>query len=36
MAFSNPKRAILQGVLYEGRYSGIMDKILKGEKLHDN
>jgi len=33
MAFSNPKRAILQGILYEGRYSGIMDKILKGEKI---
>ena len=35
MAFSNPKRAILQGILYEGRYSGVMDKILKGEKLHE-
>jgi len=33
MAFSNPKRSILQGILYEGRYSGIMDKILKGERL---
>jgi DNA-directed RNA polymerase subunit beta' len=33
MAFSNPKRSILQGILYEGRYSGIMDKILKGEKI---
>ena len=33
MAFSNPKRSILQGILYEGRYSGVMDKILKGEKL---
>ena len=33
MAFSNPKRAILQGILYEGRYSGVMDKILKGEKI---
>jgi len=31
MAFSNPKRSILQGILNEGRYSGIMDKILKGE-----
>jgi hypothetical protein len=26
----NPKRSILQGILYEGRYSGVMDKILKG------
>ena len=33
MAFSNPKRSILQGILYEGRYSGVMDKILKGEKI---
>jgi hypothetical protein len=33
MAFSNPKRSILNGVLYEGLYSGIMDKILKGEKI---
>jgi len=34
MAFSNPKRAILQGILYESRYSGIIDKILKGEKIN--
>lgn len=33
MAFSNPKRSILKGILYEGRYSGIMDKILKGEMI---
>ena len=33
MAFSNPKRSILQGILYEGRYSGVMDKILRGEKV---
>jgi DNA-directed RNA polymerase subunit beta' len=33
MAFSNPKRSILQGILYEGKYSGVMDKILKGEKI---
>ncbi len=33
MAFSNPKRSILQGILYEGRYSGVMDRILKGERL---
>ena len=33
MAFSNPKRSILQGILYEGKYSGVMDKILKGERI---
>jgi DNA-directed RNA polymerase subunit beta' len=33
MAFSNPKRSILHGIMYEGRYSGVMDKILKGEKI---
>ena len=33
MAFSNPKRSIRQGILYEGRYTGVMDKILKGEKI---
>jgi DNA-directed RNA polymerase subunit beta' len=33
MAFSNPKRAILQGILHEARYSGVIDKILKGEKI---
>jgi len=33
MAFSNPKRSILKGIMYEGRYSGVMDKILKGEKI---
>jgi len=33
MAFSNPKRSILQGILNEGKYSGIMDKILKGEYI---
>ena len=33
MGFSNPKRSILQGILYEGRYSGVMDKILKGERV---
>ena len=33
MAFSNPKRAILQGILYEGRYFGILDKILTGEQI---
>jgi DNA-directed RNA polymerase subunit beta' len=34
MAFSNPKRSILQGIMYEGRYSGVLDKILKGEKIN--
>jgi len=33
MAFSNPKRSILQGILYEGRYTGVMDKILKGVRI---
>ncbi len=33
MAFSNPKRSILKGIMYKGRYSGIMDKILKGERI---
>jgi len=33
MAFSNPKRSILHGLLYEGRYSGVLDKILKGEYI---
>ena len=33
MAFSNPKRSILHGILYEGRYSGVMDRILKGERI---
>jgi DNA-directed RNA polymerase subunit beta' len=33
MAFSNPKRSIRQGILYKGMYSGVMDKILKGEKI---
>jgi len=31
MAFSNPKKAILNGILYEGQYNGAMDKILKGQ-----
>ncbi len=33
LAFSNPKRSILKGILYCGEYAGIMDKILKGEKI---
>jgi len=34
MAFSNPKKAILQGILNEGHYSGIIDKILTGKKIN--
>jgi len=30
LAFSNPKRSILKGILYSGRYTGVMDTILKG------
>lgn len=33
MAFSNPKKAILNGILYEGQYDGPMDKILKGQYI---
>lgn len=33
MSFSNPKKSILNGIMKEGRYSGVMDKILKGEKI---
>jgi DNA-directed RNA polymerase subunit beta' len=33
LAFSNPKKSILKGLLYDGNYSGIMDKILKGERI---
>ena len=33
MAFSNPKRSIINGIINEGQYSGIMDKILKGEEI---
>lgn len=33
LAFSNPKRSILKGILYSGHYTGIMDKILKGERV---
>jgi DNA-directed RNA polymerase subunit beta' len=33
MAFSNPKRSIINGILNEGRYSGVLDKILKGERI---
>lgn len=33
LAFSNPKRHILKGILNKGNYKGIMDKILLGEKI---
>ena len=33
MAFSNPKRSIINGILNEGRYKGVLDKILKGERI---
>jgi DNA-directed RNA polymerase subunit beta' len=33
MAFSNPKRSIINGILNEGRYQGVLDKILKGERI---
>jgi DNA-directed RNA polymerase subunit beta' len=33
MAFSNPRKSILNGIINSGKYSGIMDKILKGEKV---
>lgn len=33
MAFSNPKKAILNGIIDEGRYEGALDKILKGQMI---
>jgi len=33
LAFSNPKRHILKGILNSGCYSGVMDKILCGEVI---
>ena len=33
LAFSNPKKHILKGILYPGHYKGVMDKILCGEKI---
>ena len=32
LAFSNPKRHILRGIMYDGMYHGIMDRILRGER----
>lgn len=34
LAFSNPRKAILKGILDSGHYKGIFDKILTGEKLN--
>lgn len=31
LAFSNPKRSIIKGLVNSGLYTGIIDKILKGE-----
>ena len=33
LAFSNPKKHILKGILYPGHYKGVMDKILCGERI---
>lgn len=33
LAFSNPKRHILKGIFSRGNYTGILDKILRGEKV---
>lgn len=33
MAFSNPRKSILNGIINSGKYRGIMDKILRGEKV---
>jgi hypothetical protein len=33
MSFSNPRKSILNGIINSGNYSGIMDKILRGEKV---
>jgi DNA-directed RNA polymerase subunit beta' len=33
MSFSNPRKSILHGIINSGNYSGIMDKILRGEKV---
>lgn len=33
LAFSNPKRHILKGILNSGNYKGILDKILLGERI---
>lgn len=33
LGFSNPKRHILKGIVHSGLYTGIMDRILCGEKV---
>ena len=33
MSFSNPRKSILNGIINSGNYRGIMDKILRGEKV---
>jgi len=33
LAFSNPKRHILKGILNTGNYKGVFDKILMGERI---
>lgn len=33
LAFSNPKRHILRGIFNKGNYTGILDKILRGELI---
>jgi len=33
LAFSNPKRSILKGIMYSGHYSGVMDQILMGSRI---
>jgi hypothetical protein len=33
LAFSNPKKHIIKGILQPGLYKGIMDKILCGERV---
>jgi hypothetical protein len=33
LGFSDPKRSIIKGLFEVGQYSGIIDKILLGEKI---
>jgi DNA-directed RNA polymerase subunit beta' len=33
LAFSNPRRHILKGILNSGNYKGVLDKILLGERI---
>ena len=33
LAFSNPKKHILKGILHSGHYKGIIDKILLGKRI---